>query len=124
MKALLLHPEDRIPQDGKGGWDRIIDFGRAPQSSYRGCACDATSVFELSSGIDDLWYLKNLLQSGLGTLVDSYGLDWWDILSVSLASNFERGLLVRRLITGFDSRWELHATRPDRLFSALAFELD
>src|SRR5437868_2905505 len=127
MKALLVHPEDSIPSAANESWGWVIDFGRAPQSTYQRSAwelgCDAISVYEFSGGMADIREMQYVLRSGNGTLVDSYGLDWWDILSVPLASDFQNLLLLMRLATRLDGKWELHATRADPLFTALAYLL-
>jgi hypothetical protein len=128
QKVFLLHPEDRIHEKHvRGSWDRIIDFGRAPVSTYqrwsRECNCEATSIYDLAAEINDLEELKHLLQSGLGQLIDPYGLDWWDILSVLLVSDLQKLLLVTRLAAELSPGCELHASRPDPFFAALAHRL-
>jgi len=128
MKALLVHSEDSIASAANGSWQWVIDFGLAPESTYRRWAadlgCDVTSIYAFSGGMADVREIQHVLQSGNGTLVDAHGLDWWDILSVLLASNFQNLLLLMRLATRLHGRWQLHATRPDALFTALAYLLE
>src|ERR1039458_341035 len=84
MKVLLLDPEDDI-QDSWAleHWDLIVDLGRAPRSLYeewrRRLGCPIFTIFDLALEVDDLTIWRDLLGSGMGRVVDRFGIDWWDV---------------------------------------------
>lgn len=120
MKVLLVHPDDNFPG---GQWDLIVDLGRAPASTYEKWAgeagCRALSVFEFSNEADDLSYLRRLMQSGTGVLIDQYGIDWWDVLSFELVPQLYQAALVHRLAAFIGGKCDLYCTRPDYRCSTL-----
>ena len=124
MRVLLLHPEDRLPAGQfVRGWDLIVDFGRAPGATYQDWSrqegCPIISVFEFARGIDDLRQCRKLLRWGTGCIIDRYGIDWWDILSLGLVPDFLKLLLVDRLAKYIDRPCDLYLTRPFPLATAL-----
>jgi hypothetical protein len=124
MKVLLLHPEDDLPYHKSiHGWDLVVDFGGAPASTYeqwsKQAACPIISIYEFAKEIDDLRLCRNLLQSGMGFVVDRCGIDWWDILSLGIVPDLLKLVLVDRLAKYIDRPCELHSTRPFPLATAL-----
>ncbi|HEX4427581.1 MAG TPA: hypothetical protein VH079_19425, partial [Terriglobales bacterium] len=124
MKVLLIHPEDRLPQRvASGNWDLVVDFGRAPVSTYhewgRQARCSVVSLYDFGREVEDLYQIRNLLQLGMGGLVDHLGIDWWDVLSLEIAPQLQQLLLVRRLANDLEPACELYTTRPFFLATAL-----
>ena len=124
MKVLLLHPEDKIPSGRFAkGWDLVADFGRAPASTYekwgRETGCRVISVYDFAEGIEDLRRMKDLLRAGMGSMVDCWGVDWWDVLSVMFYEDLQQLILLQRLAKEVGLNAELHTSRPDFRASAL-----
>jgi hypothetical protein len=124
MKVLLLHPEDQLPRrDPPAKWDLMVDFGRAPVSTYeewtRQAGCRVISIYDLAREVDDLYQTKDLLKVGMGRLIDRLGIDWWDVLSLEIAAQLQQLMLVHRLGKDLPSNCELYATRPFSQATAL-----
>jgi len=123
MKVLLLHPADNLPRDRFAGWDLIVDFGRAPASTYedwsKQTACPIISIYEFAKEIDDLRLCRNLLQLGFGRLMDAYGIDWWDVSSLAIVPDLVKLVLVDRAAKYIDQSCELYSTRPFPFATAL-----
>ena len=124
MKILLLHSEDEFPPSGlRGAWDLVIDFGRAPGSTYerwsREAGCSVVSVWSVAEEITDLHRTRELLQFGVGLIVDEAGIDWWDVMSLMIVDELQQFMLVRRLAERLPRGCELHTSRPGPLATAL-----
>lgn len=124
MKVLLMHPEDRLPQRvASAKWDLVVDFGRAPVSTYnewsRQAGCPVISLYDFGREVEDLYQTRNLLQLAMGRLLDRSGIDWWDILSLEIAPQLQQFMLVRRLANDLAPNCELYTTRPFPLARAL-----
>jgi hypothetical protein len=124
MKILLLHSEDEFPPSGlRGAWDLVIDFGRAPGSTYerwsREAGCSVISVWSVAEEITDLHRTRELLQFGVGLIVDEAGIDWWDVMSLMIVDELQQFMLVRRLAERLPRGCELHTSRPGPLATAL-----
>jgi len=46
--------------------------------------CPVFSVFDLAIEVEDLQIWRPLLQLGMGRVVDRFGIDWWDVISLML----------------------------------------
>ena len=116
MKILLLHPEDRFPLTGGGGWDLVIDFARAPLSTYeqwaREANCPVIGLYDFAEEIEDLHRTRELLQFGMGQIVDSEGIDWWDVMSLMIVPELQQLMLLSRLAKKLPPSCELHTRRP------------
>ena len=128
MNVLLLHPADGVPPPIPGcSFDLIVDFARAPASTYDRWAsqagCSIISLFDFAAEFDDLRQCRRLLQLGGGHLVDGQGIDWWDIVGLELVPQLQRLMLVDRLAGRIESSNRLFASRPFWLFPALARRL-
>jgi hypothetical protein len=124
MKVLLLHPEDRFPSDGLiSGWDLVVDLGRAPLSTYedwsRVAGCRVASLYDLAEEIGDLRRARELLQAGMGHMVDRWKIDWWDVLSVMISPDLLQLMLIRRLANELPAGGDLYSSRPGLLAAAL-----
>jgi hypothetical protein len=117
MRVLLLHPDD----DFQGSWtsqhwDAVIDLGRTPKSFYdeRSAAlgCPVFSVFDLAVEVEDLQIWRRLLEPGMGRVVDRFGIDWWDVISVMLQPELQNVRLALRLAEKLSGCRTLVVTRP------------
>jgi hypothetical protein len=117
----LLHPDDEFQARCLNHtWDRIIDLGRAPASAYdrisEQTGAEVGSIWDYTQEIEDLYCIGSLFALGLGRIVDRFGLDWWDLLSLYFTDRFRQILLLERLAAGlcgveiFTSRRDLRVT--------------
>jgi len=124
LRVLLLHPADSLPWPTPGEpWDLIIDFARAPDSTYekwrRQASSPVVSLYQFAEEVDDLRVTRELLQLGTGYLVDHWGIDWWDVLSLEIVAELRQLMLVHRFSKELDENCELYATRLHPLATAL-----
>ena len=123
MKVLLVHPEDDLPnRKSLREWDLIVDLGRAPAATYTRwssqAGCPVISIYDFAQEMDDLRLCREHLKSGLGFLVDRFGIDWWDVLALGFVADLQQLTLFERLSNYLDNRYQLHATRPFWLATA------
>jgi hypothetical protein len=124
MKVLLLHPEDAFDHSyPTQHWDLIVDLGHAPTGTYerwsRQTGCPVISIYDHAEEIEDLYCLRELLQLGAGRVVDRWGIDWWDIFSLEIASGVQRAILIHRLSKELPVNCDLYSTRADPVATAL-----
>lgn len=124
MRVLLLHPEDQLPAARPGkGWDLVVDLGRAPAIAYerwsRRAGCRVISLYDFSQDFEDLRQVRKLLQLGMGQMVDAWGVDWWDVLSLLIEPELHQLMLVDRLSRELERGCELHASRSTNVAMAL-----
>jgi len=118
MKVLLIHSEDD-PENGPWAslpWDRVVDLGLGGKNSYarwsRQFRCAVTNLNALRHGFDDFRRIRDLLGLGCGRLIDEYGLDWWEIMSLLLHGEMEILILLQRFAQTVSSGDEVYVTRP------------
>jgi len=117
QRILLLDSEDRYPPPGwESGCDLIVDFGHAAPETHRQWAqqagCRVVNLFEFCRDLEDLYRTRDLLQQGTGQLVDRYGIDWWDVLSVMITPGILNLLMIHRLASSLDFECDLYMSRP------------
>jgi len=105
MRCLLLHREDNplSPACLTRHWDRVIDLAVSTPPTYeawgKALGCKVETCPRLD--VDDFAKLGRLFRCGLGLLVDQYGLDWWDLLSIHWLDQFEQLLLLQKVLETF-----------------------
>ncbi len=52
-------------------------------------------------------------------MVDPWGIDWWDVLSLEIAPEVQQFMLIHRLSKKLSSNCELYSSRPHSLATAL-----
>jgi len=124
LKVLLLHSDDAFPLPGPTErWDLIVDFARAPATTHESwsqqAGCPVFSLYQFAEEIEDLHRLRQLLQLGTGRMVDQWGIDWWDVLSLEIVPQLQQFMLVHRLSKELRAGCELYSTRPHPLATAL-----
>ena len=117
MHVLLLHPDDEFSGSWTHQhWDSVIDLGRAPKSFYdeRAAAlgCPVFSIFDLAVEVEDLQIWRHLFAPGLGRVVDRFGIDWWDVISMLLQPELQEIQLALRLADRLAGCRTLVASRP------------
>ena len=128
MRVLLLHPEDDFSGPWKDeSWDWVVDLGRGPRSFYdeRSAAygCPVSSIYDFAREIEDLQIWRDLFGIGMGRVVDRYGIDWWDVVGLSLHSDLQDMRLAARLAPRLGVECSLIASRTSQLAAALALQL-
>jgi hypothetical protein len=123
-RVLLLHPLDRPSHFiARSKWDLIVDLGRAPASTYeawsRTADCRILSLYDFNDGTRDLQRVRELLDFGMGEVVDEFGIDWWDVLAQSAVPALQQLILARRLADAVGPTAEIHSTRPHFVATAL-----
>ena len=77
MKVLLLHPEDQFSRRDAGKWDLVVDFGRAPVSTYdkwkRLAGCRVISLYDFALEVEDLYHARETFTTRDGPLGGSDG---------------------------------------------------
>ena len=128
MRVLLLHPEDDLsgPWTGRG-WDWVVDLGRAPRSFYDEWSaeygCPVSSIYEFALELEDMKAWRDLFAIGMGRVVDRFGIDWWDVVGLSLHSDLQDVRLAQRLSASLGTDCELTASRPSQIANAVQLQL-
>lgn len=128
MRVFLTHPDDRLQgSPARQPWDIVIDLGRAPKSLYdeRSAAlnCPVFSIFDLAVEIEDVQIWRQLLEPGMGQVVDRFGIDWWDVISLLLQQELQDIRLTLRLAEKLNGCRALAVSRPSPIAEALALQL-
>ena len=122
-RILLLHPDDHIPARRDAAWNLIVDLGRAPAATYEEWSqktnCKVITVFDLADGTDDLHRTRELIEHGIGRVVDRLGIDWWDVLVQSIVPQLQQLICLTRLGASIDAGTDMYCTRPHFLATAL-----
>jgi hypothetical protein len=115
VKILLLHPDDD-PSLGPWAqqlWDRLIDLGTAGSSTY-----DVwRDLFHCPGGglpktsLQDLQEVRRPLFSGLGGMMESHGVDWWELISIGYHERVERVLCLEKLADQMEAGDEVWVSR-------------
>ncbi len=108
-------------------WDSVVDLGRAPESFYdersAELGCPVFSIFDLAVEVEDLQIWRGLFELGMGRVVDRFGLDWWDVISVVLQPELQDVRLALRLAEKLSGCRTLEASRPSLTSEALRLQL-
>jgi hypothetical protein len=128
MRVFLLHPEDDFHGSWRRQpWDLVVDLGRAPQSFYgeqsAALGCPVCSVFDQALEIEDIQVWRSLLEPGMGRIVDGFGIDWWDVISLLLQEQLQAVWLALRLAAKLQGCRTLVATRTSVTTEVLQLKL-
>jgi hypothetical protein len=122
-RILLLHPDDAFTPRLGADWSLIVDLARAPVSLYeewsRRAGCPVMTLFDFAAGTDDLHRTRELLEHGMGRVVDRFGIDWWDVLVQSVVPQLQQLICLARLGEGIEQGTNIYCTRPHFLAKAL-----
>ncbi|MGO9862135.1 MAG: hypothetical protein ACLPLR_00875 [Terriglobales bacterium] len=128
MRVFLLHPDDDFHGSWtRQHWDSVVDLGRAPRSFYDersvDLGCPVFSIFDLAVEVDDLKIWRGLLELGMGRVLDRFGIDWWDVISLVLQPELQDVRLALRLAGKLGGCHTLVASRPSLAAEALRLRL-
>src|SRR5215813_9349148 len=103
MRVLLLHSEDDPLSGPWAGqrWDRVYDLARSGWAACerwsRTFGCPVTPIDALRDGFAEVTRVGELLRFGFGRLLDSEGLDWWELTSIMVHQQMEWVVLLRKI---------------------------
>jgi hypothetical protein len=128
MRIFLLPPDDDFHGSwASERWDSVIDLGRAPKSFYdeRSAAlgCPIFSIFDLALEVEDLQVWRQLLAPGMGHVVDRFGIDWWDVISLTLQPQLQEVRLALRLADKLGGCRTLTASRSSVTAEVLRLQM-
>jgi hypothetical protein len=123
LKVLLLNPDDTGSLPRAERWDLIVDFARAPAAIYESwsqqAGCPLLSLCQFANEVEDLHRTRQLLQTGTGWMLDRWGIDWWDVLSLEIVAQIQQLMQVQRLSKTLNVNCELYSNHPSPLATAL-----
>jgi hypothetical protein len=126
VRILVLHPADS-PRRGPWSdqrWDLIVDLGRSSEATAAAwqtlSKCSVVRLESYREHVEDPRRVGEILRAGFGQLLDSVGLDWWELTSLYVHSELEMAVAMRRLVTSNDFGGDLYSTRPAWPVSGLA----
>ena len=117
MRLLLLHPDDSPLAGPWAGqrWDAVFDLAR---SGWAACerwtrvfGCPVKPIDGLRNGYAEIGRVRELLQLGLGRLVDREGLDWWELAAILVHQHLESLVLLRKFANDVPRNGEVWITR-------------
>lgn len=92
-----------------------MDLGKSSEATEREwraiAGCPVVRLESFRNSIEDLRVVGQLLREGQGVLLDSDGLDWWELTGLFIHSEIETMLLLCRLAGRAGLQPELFATR-------------
>ena len=128
MRVLCLHPEDD-PVNGPWSderWDRVVDLGVAGEQTHArwsgrfGCSVEPVPKFEM----EDFAVVRRALSSGFGCVVDEYGLDWWELISIRFHEQIALIVRLKKLAAQLSTNDKVFVTRPGFHAKALGLLLE
>jgi len=126
MKILLAHPGDSVEVGpwAETQWDLVVDLGWSGRHAYsrqsERLGFRVFSIYDLLDHEQHRSRLRELLAVGLGQLVDSEAVDWWDAFSVHPYPQLEQLLLLSALAEQIPEHAEIFATSPHVALQALS----
>src|ERR1700676_3905669 len=125
MRVLLVHPEDSVIEGpwSISRWDLIVDLGWAGTFQYAewgtrlGCA--VRSLFSFATWHEDVPLIPELCGVGKYRLLDSEGIDWWELLAPSGYQRIYDFLLLQKGAREIKVPGEIRITRPHSMGDAI-----
>ncbi len=130
MKILLVHPDDSVEAGAwaETRWDLAVDLGWSGRHAYSRQAerlgFRVLSIYDLLDHEQQRRQMRDILALGLGQLVDSESVDWWDAFSAYLYPQVEQLLLCSAIAEQIPEHAEILATRPHPSLDALSIVLN
>src|ERR1051326_2215626 len=101
-KLVLLHPEDSLPPTAYPGVELVVDLGFAPAATYadwsRETGCPVVGLASFRDPEVDLRHLREVMQFGMGQVLDDAGLDWWDLISLRFYEHMLEAIALQRFL--------------------------
>lgn len=129
MKILLVHPDDSVDVGPwtSTRWDQAFDWGWSGRHAYlrqsERMGFPVASICDLLDHDTHRLGMREILSLGLGQLVDSESVDWWDVLSSFFYEQLEEIMRVSALVERIPDRAEVFTTRPHAALPALSLLL-
>ncbi len=126
MKVLLQHPDDdaEIGPWRDTQWNLIVDFGWSGRCYYQKLSqtlgCPVLNYQDFLGPEQHRNRLREILNSGLGNILDNEGIDWWDVFIPYSSPRLEDIMLMSALAEELKSGAEIKATRTSFLVKTLA----
>jgi len=117
MRVLLVHPEDspELAPWSEASWDLIVDLGWSGTYAYaelsRRLRCEVISLYGLLDHAVHRDRLRELNSVGLGQIVDSEGIDWWEVYSANLDHTLSQLLMIAALADRIPVNADVFTTR-------------
>jgi len=119
MRILLLHPDDS-PRHGpwtRYKWDLLVDLGKSSESMaaawQKDVGCPVLRLDQFRQNTEDLACVEAILRAPRGRLLDSEGLDWWELAALLVHAEIETSLVLRRVVAGLPENVDVFTSRPD-----------
>jgi hypothetical protein len=129
MKILSIDPSDSADEGPWVGerWDRVVDLGLAGQKSYKRWSnqfhCPVSTLRSLRPGFDNFRRVRSLMDLGSGRLIDEFGLDWWELMSMLWHGELETLVLLQRFVESLSPCDEIHVSRAGFYASVIGYLL-
>ncbi len=130
MKILLVHPDDSVEAGAWAGtrWDWAVDLGWSGHHAYaqqsERLGFRVSSIYGLLDPERHRCQIREIMALGLGQLVDSESVDWWDAYSPLPYQKIEQLMLLSALAEQIPPRAEIFATSPHFALPALSLLLN
>ena len=130
MKILLLHPDDSLELGtwSAARWDMAVDLGWSGRNTYSRQAgrfgFPVSSIYDLLDHHEHRCKMRELLALGLGQVVDSDSIDWWEVFSAYPYAQLEQLMLLSKLAEQIPAEAEVFATTSHFAVRALSLLLN
>jgi len=118
VKVLLLNPED-TPYSGEWQehlWDLIVDLGWAGPDCHRRWGqqlrTQVISLYDFQEPIEVFRKVNEIIDVGRNQLLDSQGIDWWELIAAVQYEKLQFLCLLNRLKEYLGTSADLTASRP------------
>jgi hypothetical protein len=125
MRVLVVHPEDSVVEGpwALSRWDLIVDLGWAGRSQNAKWGakldCPVRSLLEFANWREDVPRMRQFCGIGIDRLIDSEGIDWWELLAPSSYQQVYEFFLLQKVARELPIPAEVCVTRPHHLADAL-----
>ena len=130
MKILLVHPDDSVEVEpgGTSDWNLVVDLGWSGRDHYAQQAerlgCRVVSIYDVLEHDRHRHQIRQILSVGLGLVVDSESVDWWETFCFQPYNQLEQILLLSALAEQIPDHAEVFSTRPHSSVRALSLLLN
>jgi hypothetical protein len=117
MRILLVHPEDspRVGSWTAEKWDVLIDLGKSSEQSAAAWAesyrCKVIRSDSFRGGIADALRVREILAAYQGRILDSEGIDCWELISLLIAPEVFSVLALQSIAAQIPTSAEVWVTR-------------
>ena len=130
MKILLVHPDDSVEVGpwATTNWNLVVDLGWSGSAHYaqqtERLGCRVLSIYDVLEHDQHRQQIREILSVGLGLVVDSESVDWWETFCFQPYNQLEQILLLSALAEQVPDHAEVFSTRPHSSVRALSLLLN